>query len=1345
MTKLKSLILLISTVSLLPIQILTSKEITQDFNGIQSLEVNPQSVKLDNPFAYSQVVTMAKLNNGQIIDATRDAKVEVQGDAIKISQSGLIEPIKDGNAILNFEINGQKASISVQVTGQSKKFEPDYVRDIMPVVSRMGCNQGTCHGSKDGKNGFKLSLRGYDPIYDIRAFTDDLGARRVNVAAPDSSLLLLKATGAVPHEGGQITKPDSNYYNIVKQWIAGGAKLDLSTPKVTSIEVFPKNPVVEKIGSKQQIRVVATFADGYKRDVTKEAFVQSSNTEVAEPAKESHSLITTIRRGEAPILIRYEGNYAATTVTVMGDRSGFVWEQPEANNKVDELVASKWERMKIKPSGLCDDYEFVRRVYLDLTGLPPSAEVLQQFVSDNKPQKVKRDALVDKLVGSNEYIDHWTNKWADLLQVNRKFLGQDGAKGLREWIKMQVKDNKPYDEFVRNIITATGSNKDNPPASYYKVLREPTELMENTTHLFLATRFNCNKCHDHPFERWTQDQYYELAAYFAQFELKRDPASGKNNIGGTAVEGAKPLYELVSDKNEGEIIHDRTKEVSPPSFPYSAGENSDNSETNTRRSALANWITAPDNQYFASSYVNRLWGYMLGTGIIEPLDDIRAGNPPSNPELLKYLEEEFIKSKFNIQHVLRLICKSRTYQLSIETNKWNSDDTTNFSHGKARRLPAEVLYDAIHTSLGAQPNFPGVPAGTRAAQLPDVGIKLPDGFLDNAGRPVRESACECERSSGLQLGPIMALVSGPTVGNAISDPKNILPKLIESSDDDKKVINEIFLRLLSRPADEEELSASLAMLDAVDRDHENIVRKVQEREALLKEETVKAEKEREDKIAQAKKTLDDYKAGIAEREAKLDKEQADRIAAADKAVKEFEASIPQKVSEWAKANSTDSSWEVINPIGFNTSNGSKLELENDSSLFASGKNGISNYRIFATTAIDNITGVRIEAIPDQRLPKGGPGRAGDGNFVLTEFDVHASAVQKKEDWNVVKLWTFDNGADGWEKPNQAELAVDKGVLKIDSKGDDPSITAALNAPAGTFMVDLKAEFPGQGKAHTQLFWTTKKDPNISEERSTRLTLPRGKKGWQNYRLFFQTDSELTSVRFDPIDDKNVVYIDAMRVNRAETPKLEKFVLENAKANHSQDNYNVTTAVDGKRDQDKNGWAVSPKMNTELMATFEVKEQPKLEGRRLLRFDLDQRYQGKDFSLGRFRISITSSPKPINFGLPGNIDSIIAKAENERTEAETAEITKYYRENNSDLKKLQETLANAKKPRPADPKIAELEASVKEAEKPIPQDYKLAQLKKDAGLSEQQKNQKRLTAAQDIAWAIINTPAFLFNR
>ena len=1340
MTALKSII----CTGLISSFILTCSLNAEDnLSEIDSITLNPTVIQLDSPFANAQVIATAKLLSGDSIDVTRLAKITVQGDSAKINETGFVEPLKDGNSTINFEHKGKKVSLSVKVQGQENDFKPDYVRDIMPVISRMGCNQGTCHGSKDGKNGFKLSLRGYDPIYDIRAFTDDLGGRRVNAAAPDSSLLLLKATGAVPHEGGQITKINSDYYNIVKSWISGGAKLDLSTPKVKGIEVFPKNPVVQKIGTKQQIRVVATYHDGLKRDVTREAFVQSGNTEVAEPEKANHSLITTIRRGEAPILIRYEGNYTATTVTVMGDRSGFVWQQPPANNKIDELVASKWERMKILPSGLCDDYEFVRRAYLDITGLPPSAQVIQDFVSDNRDQKQKRDALIDQLIGSEEYTDHWTNKWADLLQVNRKFLGQEGAKGLREWIRMQVKDNKPYDQFVREIITATGSNKTNPAASYYKILREPDALMENTTHLFLATRFNCNKCHDHPFERWTQDQYYELAAYFAQVDLKRDPASGKNNIGGTAVEGAKPLYELISDKKEGEVIHDRTKEVSAPSFPYSAGRETSKQTTETRRAELADWITAPGNQYFASSYVNRLWGYMLGTGIIEPLDDIRAGNPPSNPELLKYLEQEFIKSKFNIQHVLRLICKSRTYQLSIQSNKWNDDDATNFSHGKARRLPAEVLYDTIYASLGAQPKFPGVPPGTRAAQLPDVGIKLPDGFLDNAGRPVRESACECERSSGLQLGPIMALVSGPTVGDAISDPNNVLPKLINGSEDDKKVINEIFLRLLSRPANEDELTASLSLMNDIDKDHEKIVAMVNERESNLKAETDKATKKREEAIATAKSALAKYREEMAVREEKLNKEQGERIAAAEKAIKDFEQTIPEKVSAWAKASSTDSSWEVINPIGFNSTSGSKLELENDSSLFASGKNGVGNYRIFATTEIENITGVRIEAIPDSRLPKGGPGRS--GNFVLTEFELHGSAVQKKEDWEVVKLWTFDQSADGWEKPNQAEIGVENGVLKINSKGNDPSVTAALNAPAGTFMVDLKAEFPGQGKAHVQLFWTTKKDNNISEERSTRLTLPRGKKGWQNYRFFFQTDSELTSLRFDPIDDKNIVYVDAMRINRAETAKLEKFALENAKADFSQDGYGVNTAIDGQRNDSGNGWAISPQINKPHTAIFEVKEQPKVDGRRLLKFDLDQRYKDNNHSIGRFRISVTSSPKPINFGLPGNVTSIIAKAENERTEAEVAEITKYYKENNGDYKKLNEDLANAKKPRPADPKVAELEADIKEAEKPIPEDYRLAQLRKDATLSEQQKSQKRITAAQDIAWAIINTPAFLFNR
>ena len=299
--------------------------------------------------------------------------------------------------------------------------------------------------------------------------------------------------------------------------------------------------------------------------------------------------------------------------------------------------------------------------------------------------------------------------------------------------------------------------------------------MENTTHLFLAIRFNCNKCHDHPFERWTQDQYYEMAAYFAQTGLKKDPAGGDKKIGGTAVEGAKPLYEEVFDKADGEMMHVRTGNAVAPAFPYAVEHES--AKGASRREQLASWITSPNNPYFARSFVNRLWGYLTGTGLIEPLDDIRAGNPPTNPELLDHLTNEFTESGFDVQHVLRLICNSKTYQLSVASHHWNDDDAINYSHAKAKRLPAEVLYDSVHHVTGAVSNIPGVEPGTRAAALPDVAVQLPDGFLNNLGRPVRESACECERSQGLQLGPVMALVSGPTVGKAISDPKCALPSL----------------------------------------------------------------------------------------------------------------------------------------------------------------------------------------------------------------------------------------------------------------------------------------------------------------------------------------------------------------------------------------------------------------------------------------------------------------------------------------------------------------------------------------------------------------------------------------
>ena len=704
---------------------------------LKRLEVEPTSIRLTNRFDYAQLLVAGVLDSGERIDVTRLVQRNLSMPVARLSTRGIVEAVADGNATLALQLAGHSVEVPVLVTGLSEKYQPDFTRDVAPVISKLGCNAGTCHGAAQGKNGFKLSLRGYDPIEDVRAFTDDLASRRTNIASPDDSLMLLKPTAAVPHVGGQLLRPGENRYELIRDWIASGATLDRSPLRVQSLEVSPPHPIIARIGGRQQIRVLATYSDGAKRDVTQEAVITSGNTEVAKA--DDVGLMTAIRRGEAPVLARFEGSYASTTLTVMGDRTGFVWKEPSVHNRIDELAAAKWKRMQIDPSPLCTDAEFLRRACLDLTGLPPTAAQTRQFLADPHDTKTKRDQLVDRLVGSDEYVAHWTNKWADLLQVNAKYLGDEGAALFHRWIWTEVADNTPYDQFVKKILTATGSNRDNPAASYFKVLRTPTDTAENTTHLFLGVRFNCNKCHDHPFERWTQDQYYEMSAFFAQYELKGDPASGDRKVGGSAVEQAQPLYEVVHDRPEGEVVHIRTGQVTAPAFPYSCNVQTDGQAT--RRERLAAWLTSVDNPYFARSYVNRLWGYLFGTGIIEPIDDIRAGNPASNPELLDYLTEQFVGSGFNVRHMMRLICQSRTYQLSVATNRWNEDDQINYSHATARRLPAEVLYDAIRLTTGSVSHFPGVPPGTRAAELPDAGAKLPSGFLGTlGGRPVRAPA-----------------------------------------------------------------------------------------------------------------------------------------------------------------------------------------------------------------------------------------------------------------------------------------------------------------------------------------------------------------------------------------------------------------------------------------------------------------------------------------------------------------------------------------------------------------------------------------------------------------------------
>ncbi|MBP88830.1 MAG: hypothetical protein CMJ64_19310 [Planctomycetaceae bacterium] len=1166
---------------------------------IVELMVEPAAIELSSQFAYSQLIVTAKLNNGDIIDATRIAKASLSAPIAEVSPSGFVSGKQDGTATLVLDVAGRIAEVPVSVGGIGAEYKANFAIDVAPVLSRLGCNAGTCHGSAKGKNGFKLSLRGYDPILDVRAFTDDLASRRTNIASPDDSLMLLKSTSAVPHVGGQVVRPGEPYYQLIRNWLAGGAKLDTNVPRVTSIEVFPKNPTIQAIGSTQQFRVVATFADGGKRDVTREAFLVSGNTDASKVGRTG--LMTAIRRGESPVLARYEGSYAATTLTIMGNREGFVFKQPDTWGKIDEHAVAKWQRMKIQPSGLSNDADFIRRVYIDLTGLPPTADDVRAFLADDRETRVKRDELVDKLVGNEDYVEYWTNKWADLLQVNRKYLGPEGAKAFRDWIRNEVAQNTPYDQLVRKIISASGSNKDNPQASYYKILREPEHIMENTTHLFLAVRFNCNKCHDHPFERWTQDQYYETAAYFAKVSLKADPASGKKKIAGTAVEGAKPFYEIVEDKEDGEVTHLRTGQVTAPEFPYECSFEA--KDEASRRDQLAAWITSADNQYFAKSYVNRLWGYLFGIGIVEPIDDIRASNPPTNPELLDYLTQEFIKSNFNVQHVVGLICKSRTYQLSLATNKWNEDDNLNYSHAIARRLPAEVLFDAIHRVTGAKTKIPGVPEGTRAAAIPDSGIKLTDGFLANLGRPVRESACECERVSDIQLGPVMALISGPTVGNALADPNNAITKLVAEESNDARMVNELFLRVMNRPAKADEIAAYFDSMALIDGDHQSLTKALGERDTWWKGEKPKLEKQREGAIAKATADLDAYNKEIAPRIAEEEKKRQAGIAAAQAELKKYTDATPQHITALEKKLASNVEWHLLEPGSLSASNGIKLQRLDDRSIRATGDANQSAYTINVNTTLRGITGIRVEAIPGKKEKGVGPGIPDSGNFVVTEFEVQAAPKSKPKE-------------------------------------------------------------------------------------------------------------------------------------------MKKIALQNAKSDFIQPAFNVALAIDG-NPANQNAWAIAAGGVTRW-ATFEAKEPLGFEEGTVLKFVIYQNHIAPKHLLGQFRISVTTD-KAIGLSLPEQLKSIVSLPANQRDDAQKQVLTTYFNRTDAGLQAKNTAIAEASKPLPEDPGVTKRKATLQVVSQAVGEDRLLVQLRKDMEFSTQQVGNKRLTAAQDLTWALINNPAFLFNR
>lgn len=752
--------------------------------AIVSVTTHPERLVLGHIRDARGLLVTGRDAAGKTYDLTSQAIITAGGPQVAIDRDGFVNPAAVGSSEVVVTVEGQTVKVPVEV----QNVDPlaiDYVRDFLPHLSKHGCNQGTCHGAQQGRKGFKLSLRGYDPLYDYRALVDDVSGRRFNRTEPAQSLMLLKPTQGVPHEGGFLFDEESRAYRDIAQWVAEGCQFS-ETARPVALELFPAVPMLEQRGERQQVQVIAHYADGQTRDVSRDAMFESSNFEVATVTKTG--VIQAVRRGETAILVRYEGAYGNLNVTVLGNRAGFEWKPSAENNFVDTLVNQKLQHLKALPSDVCTDAEFLRRVTLDLTGLPPNVEQTRAFLKDARDSRTKRDAKIDELLNSAEYVDHWTLKWSDLLLSNRKFIKEQGVWGFRNWIRQSLAENKPYNEFAFELMTASGNSQEHPEANYYRIAREPREVMENMTQVFLGTRFVCAQCHDHPFEKWTQTQYFELSAYFGGVGRK---AQGTE---------AEVIYDL---RNPQTVMHGGTGQPAPPKFPFTV-TGFEAAASDVPRLQLAKWLTSPENPYFAKSLTNRYWSYLLGRGIIDPVDDIRLSNPPSNPALLDALTADFVAHKFDLKQLLRTITSSNTYQRSFIANEWNKDDDVNYSHAAPRRLQAEQLYDAIMVATGAPLGVPGAPTGFRASQLPDAAVNVP--FLDMFGRAPRESPCECERSSEVSLAQTLTLINGPTISDAIAHPQGLVQKLVAQNVMPKDAVTEIYLSVLNREPDDTELN-----------------------------------------------------------------------------------------------------------------------------------------------------------------------------------------------------------------------------------------------------------------------------------------------------------------------------------------------------------------------------------------------------------------------------------------------------------------------------------------------------------------------------------------------------------
>lgn len=767
--------------------------------------VTPAEVQLSGNFARAQLVVSRPQADGQIgprsDDLTAQASYSSSDPAIvTVSSAGQLLAVADGQAKIAVSLGESKHEVSVTVAGVIPQPAIHFSRDIRPILTKSGCAMAACHAAQHGKGGFKLSVFGFEPEKDREAMVRDSQARRVTFVDPEQSLLLLKPTMQTPHGGGKRLEKGSVDYQVLLAWINGGAPGPAKDePEVAKLHLFPKERVGQ-VGLSQQLRVEAEYADGTRRDVTAWARYDSLDDGVLSVTP--GGLMTTVGKGQAAVMVRFEGQ-ADISLVVVPYADAIELAGWQNNNFIDELASAKFRELGIEPSPLCDDATFVRRAYLDAIGTLPTIDETKAFLES--PDPAKRAKLIDRLLGltgdasldtyNDAYAAWWALKWSDLLRNNSNDLGDQGMWAMHNWIRESFRVNKPFDKFVRELITARGSIYSAGPANYFRIHKDSSMLAEATAQLFLGVRLECAKCHHHPFEKYSQEDYYGMAAFFARTGTKNSEEFGLFG-----------REQVVMTRDSGDVRHPRTNKVVPPKpLDGTAAEH-----PLDRRLPLADWLTAKDNGFFAKSVVNRYLHYLLGRGLVDPVDDLRSTNPPSNPPLMDALAKHFADSNFDLKQLVRTIMNSRLYQLDSQPTAANAGDSKFYSHFHVKRMPAEALLDAIDRVTEMQTKHRNLPLGTRAIELPDA--EYPDYFLNTFAKPRRVSVCECERAPDPNLAQALHTLNGGVLALKIRDIKSRATRLANAGRAHDEIVDELYLSALSRLPSDEERQASRELL-----------------------------------------------------------------------------------------------------------------------------------------------------------------------------------------------------------------------------------------------------------------------------------------------------------------------------------------------------------------------------------------------------------------------------------------------------------------------------------------------------------------------------------------------------